>query len=89
MNVKSVMMLLAIFGLTACASSGPATSAAPASTNSSQSATTEAKPAAESDVICTSERALNTRFAKKKCRTSAQVEANKNEAREVVRGGGN
>jgi len=87
MNVKSVMMLLAVFGLTACASSGPATSAAEANTNSSQSATTSAKPAAGSDVICTSERALNTRFAKKKCRTAAQVEANKTEAGEIVRGG--
>jgi hypothetical protein len=89
MNVKSVMMLLAVFGLTACASSGPSTSVAPATTNSSQSASTEAKPAADKDVICTSERALNTRFAKKKCRTAAQVEANKAEAREIVRGGSN
>lgn len=89
MNVKSLMMMLAVFGLTACASSDPSTSAAPAATNSSQLASTEAKPEADKDVICTSERALNTRFAKKKCRTAAQVEANKAEAREVVRGGGN
>jgi len=89
MNVKSVMMLLAVFGLTACASSSPSTSAAPASTNSSQVATTEEKPAATSDVVCSTERALNTRFAKKKCRTAAQIEANKAEARDVVRGGSN
>lgn len=88
MNVKSVMMLLAVFGLTACASSGPATSDAQASTNTRQVAATEEKSAATSDVICTSERALNTRFAKRTCRTSAQIEANKAEAREAVRGGG-
>lgn len=89
MNVKSVMMLLVVFGLTACASSGPSSSAASDSTNSSQPATTVAKTAEKSDVICTSERAMNTRFAKRKCRTSAQVEANETEAREVMRGGGN
>ncbi len=89
MNVKSMMTLLAVFGLTACASSGHSTSAAAASTNSSQTVETVAKSVAESDVICSSERALNTRFAKKKCRTSAQVEANKTEAQKVVHGGGN
>jgi len=87
------MILLAIFGLTACASSGPSTSsAATASTNNetaSTQTTTQTTANKTSDVICTSERALNTRFAKKKCRTAAQVEANKAEAREVVRGGGN
>lgn len=92
MNIKSVMLLLAVFGLTACASSTPSdtatTSTATTNTNSAQSASTETKPAAESDVICTSERALNTRFAKRTCRTAAQMKANKAEAQEVMRGGG-
>lgn len=88
MKFKSVMMLLAVLGLTACTSSNQSTSAAPVNDNKSQTAGVEAKPSAN-DVLCTNERALNTRFAKKKCRTSAQIEENKTEAREVLRGGGN
>ncbi len=89
MNVKSVMILLTVVGLSACASSGPTASNTPSTNDNTQATTAQATPTTESNVICTSERALNTRFAKKTCRTAAQVEANKAEAAEVMRRQGN
>ncbi len=63
MNVKSVMMLLAVFGLTACANSGPGNNA----TQTSQTVSQQQKSTVGMEIACDGERPMNTRFARKKC----------------------
>ncbi len=89
MNVKSLMILLAVFGLTACASSGSGNNAVQNSTKTSQTASQEQKSTVGMEIACDGERPMNTRFARKKCRASSPAQASKTNTTESSSGGSN
>ena len=75
--VKSVLLILMFFSLTACVSSSPSPVAV-----GEPLATAESL---ESQIICTREKVTGSNRKQKVCRTKAQIERERQAAKEIIR----